>query len=126
MLLIISYFPPLQTTGYENSNPFGIPYSPFEWMAIEVQSSDPKTQSLICSIAPLAAEAADESFLAAIISAPLFPIFGWKKVSIHLWSNKSVAFFPLTVVFVNIGTMVGEWLPQILKFPISVTLQLSF
>jgi len=34
-------------------------------------------------MAELAAEAAEESFLASMISAPLFPTLGLKKVSIH-------------------------------------------
>lgn len=95
-------------------------------MAIEVQPLEPKTQSLMCSIAALAAEAAEEDFLASMISAPLFPTLGWKKVSIHLCSRISVAFFPLIKVLAKLGTMVGEWFPQMEKFSISVTEQPTF
>jgi len=59
-------------TGNEKINPFGTPYSPFDGTAIDVHPLAPNYQSLICSIAALAAEAAEESFLASIISAPLF------------------------------------------------------
>jgi len=45
-------------------------------MAIDVHPEQPRAQSLICSIAALAAEAALDNFLAAIISAPLFYTFG--------------------------------------------------
>jgi hypothetical protein len=41
-------------------------------------------------------------------------------------SNNSVTFFPLTLVAVNIGTIDGEWLPQIAKFSISVTSHFNF
>lgn len=41
----------------------------------------PATQSLMCSKAALPAEAAEDNFLASMISAPLFPTLGWKKVS---------------------------------------------
>jgi hypothetical protein len=35
----------------------------------------------MCSKAALPAEAAEDNFLASMISAPLFPTLGWKKVS---------------------------------------------
>lgn len=108
------HFPLAQVTGKEKTSPSGTPYDPSEGTAIEVHSPlVPFTQSLICSRAAFPAEAADDNFLASIISAPLFPTLGWKNPSTHSWSKASKVDYPLCLVLVNIGTMVGEWLPQI-------------
>lgn len=68
----------------------------------------PKVQSLICSIAALAAEAALESFLASIISAPLFPTFGLYQSFYHFLSIYPAIAFPPQVALLRSGTIVGE------------------
>jgi len=83
MPFINSYLPFLHTTGKENIKSLGIPYDPSERIAMEVHPLEPLTHYSMCSIAELAAEAAEDSFLASMISAPLFPTFGLKYVSIH-------------------------------------------
>jgi hypothetical protein len=53
--------------------PSGIPYDPSDGTAIDYHSPlVPETQSLMCSIAALAAEAALDNFLALMIAAPLY------------------------------------------------------
>lgn len=91
----ILYFPsPEAVTGKEKINPFGIPYGLLsELMAIEVHPLTPLAHSLMCSIAAFPAEAALDNFLAAMISAPLLPTFGWKNSCTHFWSTKSKTFF---------------------------------
>lgn len=74
------------------------------------------------SMAALPAEAALESFLKAMISAPLYWTLGVNSLLIQALSTKSSAFFPLTVAFLISGYMVGEWFPQTANFLISVTL----
>jgi len=81
----------------------------------------PNDQSLICSIAALAAEAALESFLASMISAPLFYTFGLKYVSYQALSIDPAILLPAAVTLVRSGTIVGEWFPQIQNFSISPT-----
>lgn len=61
----------MHLTGKEYIIPSGTPYYPSDGIHIEVHSLVPSSQSLICSMQALAAEAALESFLAAMISAPL-------------------------------------------------------
>jgi len=93
---------------------------------METQSLAPKAQSLMCSMAELAAEAALDNFLASMISAPLFPTLGLNHLLIQSSSTYSNAVLPLTLAAVRSGTIVGEWFPQMLKFFISVIGTLSF
>jgi hypothetical protein len=83
---------------------------------MDTQSEAPKAQSLMCSMAELAAEAALDNFLASMISAPLFPTLGLNHLETHSYSTYSKAVFPLTLVALKSGTIVGEWCPQMLKF----------
>jgi len=60
-------------TGYEKTNPALIPYEPSDGTPIDNHFPfDPPTQSLTCSKAALAAEAALDNFLALITAAPLY------------------------------------------------------
>jgi len=68
------------------------------------------------------AEAADDAPLRSIISAPLFYTLGVNSLIFHDSSIKLLAGFPPTVQFLTSGYIVGEWLPQMHIFSISVTL----
>merc|ERR1719393_872722 len=85
---------------------------PSDLKAMDCHSSDPLTQSLMWSMEALPAEAADESFLSSIISAPLFWTRGVNSSAIHEASTRLSASFPATMVLRMSGYIVGEWLPQ--------------
>jgi len=76
------------------------------------------------SMAAFPADAADESFLSSMISAPLFWTRGVNSSAIHDADTSEVAGLPETVVLRMSGYIVGEWLPQIASFFMSVTLEL--
>ena len=78
------------------------------------------------SIAADAAEAADEAPLRSIISAPRFYTRGVNSLIFHSSSTKLSAGFPEIVQLRISGYIVGEWLPQIHNFSISVTFEHVF
>lgn len=55
---------------------------------------EPSYQSLMCSMAALAAEAAEESFLALMMAAPLCYTVGMKSLLYHSWSNLGLMSWP--------------------------------
>jgi len=78
------------------------------------------------SMAADAAEAAEEAPLKSIISAPLFYTLGVNSLTFQSWSINEFAGFPWIVQFLTSGYIVGEWLPQIHNFSISVTFVFVF
>ena len=73
-------------------------------------------------MAALAADAAEDACLRSIISAPLFYTLGVNSFIFHSSSISERADYPLIVQFLTSGYIVGEWLPQIHNYLISVTL----
>lgn len=119
--LIIWSLPGVVVCGNENISPAGTPYYvPSVLTQIDCHSSLPKAQSLMWSIEAEPAEAADDAPLKSIISAPLFYTLGVNSLIFHPSSIKLFAALPPIVQFLTSGYIVGEWLPQIVNFLISV------
>src|SRR6516162_5281695 len=76
-----------------------------------------RSRLLTWSMAPLAADSADDSPRALMIAAPRFWHCGRNVSSSHLRSvTTSVAGRPLTLAFVKSGYCVLLWLPQIVTW----------
>src|SRR5690606_17751822 len=83
---------------------------------------EPSTQSRTWSMAALAAEAAEDRPRASMMAAPRLPTVGMKVLRFHSWSLMMASIFsPLTVAKRVSGYMVGEWLPQTIRFSMSAT-----
>jgi len=118
-------FPPSDVTGNEKIRFAGTPYNdPSVSIPADCHWLLPKAQSLMWSIAAEAADAADEAPLKSMISAPLFYTLGVNSLIFQSVSINERADFPLIVAFLTSGYIVGEWLPQIHNFSISVTFEL--
>src|ERR1043166_8072024 len=82
----------------------------------------PSTQSRMCSIAALAALAAEERPRASMIAAPRFCTVGMNVVSSQAWSLIiGQTFLPSASAWNTSGYWVAEWLPQTVIFLIAVT-----
>lgn len=92
---------------------------------IETHSDMPRAQSLMWLIAVFPVEAAKEDPLTSMILAPLLPTLGLNQVSTQVRSRVGLLSLPFTVVEVRSGYIVGEWLPQIPRFLMSLTLLLT-
>src|SRR4051794_37795080 len=69
-----------------------------------------------------AADAAEEEPRASMIAAPRLATVGMKSFSIHAWSlTTSAAFLPPISAWKMSGYWVAEWLPQIVSFLMSRT-----
>src|ERR1700754_2754803 len=113
---------PVTLTGNEEMMPSSTPYWPPDGTAIDTRPSAPRTQSWTWSIAALAAEAADDAPRASMIAAPRLPTLGRYSFSYQAMSSTaSTAGLPLTVALNRSGNIVGEWLPQMTRFSMSVS-----
>src|SRR5438094_8427086 len=97
----------------------GTPYSPFDTVAMLTQSFAGVTLSRLLrwSMAPLAADRAEDAPRALITAAPRFWHCGTNVFSSQARSvMTSVAGRPLIRAFVKSGNCVLEWLPQIVTW----------
>lgn len=78
------------------------------------QPLDPRLQSLICSIAALAAEAAEDDLRAAMIAAPLCYTVGMNCLLYQSRVKWLLMSSLATWVYLVSGNIVEEWLPQII------------